>query len=146
MLKVETRSALILLCTLLLGAALGGVGTGALVQYRASRVEKMRRPGGFSAHMHEIIQPHSAAQWDSLLPIVQVTAGRNERIQARTRVQMKAALDSMRRELAPLLDEAQRRRLEAFARTARPPKGHGHGGRPPPPEGAPWPPPGEGPP
>jgi hypothetical protein len=146
MLKVETRSALILLCTLLLGAALGGVGTGALVQYRASRVEKMRRPGGFPAHMREVIRPRSDAQWDSLLPIVQATDRRNQRIQARTRVQMKAALDSMRTELAPLLDEAQRRRLEEFARTARPPKERGHGGRPPPPGGAPGPPPGGGPP
>ncbi|HEX8394719.1 MAG TPA: hypothetical protein VF665_20400 [Longimicrobium sp.] len=140
MLKVETKSAIILLATLLLGAAMGALGTGALARYRAAQVEQMRRNGGFPEHMREIIQPRSAAQWDSLLPIVRATGRRNERIQARTRREMRAALDSMRAELAPRLDADQRRRLDQFARGAFRPR------RPAPPPRGPYPPMGPPPP
>ena len=143
----ETKSALILAATLALGVALGAVGSGALARGRTERMRELGRPDGFAAHMEEIIRPRDEAQRAALRPALDATARRNGEIIRAAHVQLRAELDSMRARVAPLLDDAQRARLDDFARLPpdpfRPPP---RGGRPPgerPPGG---PPPGSPPP
>lgn len=135
--KLETRSALILLFTLLLGLVLGAVATGAAARLRADQLARMQRPTGFVEHMRQVIRPRDA-QWDSLRPALEATAQQHHAIRRRMHEGMRASLDSLRIRIAPLLDEEQRARLDDFAR--RPPPGArgrrpGEGpppGRPPP--------------
>jgi hypothetical protein len=140
--KLETRSALILLFTLLLGLALGAVATGAAARLRADQLARMQRPTGFVEHMRQVIRPRDAAQWDSLRPALEATAQQHHAIRRRMHDGMRASLDSLRIRIAPLLDEEQRARLDDFAR--RPPP-RPRGGPPPGPAGG-WPPPPGGPP
>lgn len=155
--KVETKSALILLVTLALGALLGAFATGAAARQRSEQLARMGRPMGFVEHMRDVIRPRDQVQWDSLRPRVEATGRRNEAIRRQMHESLRAELDTMRAQLAPLLDDAQRERLADFAR--RPPPEPGRrppGGPPGPPPGGPgWrpggppgngpPPPGEGP-
>lgn len=159
--KIETRTAVILLTTLLLGVLLGAVAGGAVASVRREHIEGMRRPGGFVEHMEEVIRPRDAAQRAAIRPVIEATAARNQLIIRAAHQQLRAELDSMRARLAPGLDANQRMRLDNFARMPPPfggpppPPGGGRpGDRPPPGRGSPGegppprdgPPPGEGPP
>lgn len=154
--KTEARGLLLLLGTLALGVVLGAAGNGTIQRERRHQVEQIRRPGGFEEHMLRVIRPRDDAQRDAILPAIQATDRRNQQIVRSAREQMRAALDSMRAQLAPRLDAEQRARLDDFARMAPPPPIGGRPGGPgmpggggpgmrggPPGEG--WgPPPGEG--
>jgi hypothetical protein len=124
--KLETRSALILLLTLLLGVLLGGVATGAAARQRDAKLMRMQRPHSFAENMRTVIQPESDAQWERMRPVLEATARRNEQIRHQMREQMRMELDSMRARLDTILTPEQRERLAEFARRAPPPPGFGH--------------------
>ena len=156
--KIELKAALILIGTLLLGVLLGAVGTGALAHQRIERVQDLRRPGGFVAHMEDVIRPRDSAQHAAILPHLEATGHLNDSIIRGANDHLRAALDSMRARLAPLLDADQKRRLDEVGRLPAPFGPPGRGGPPPggmgpppdaPPGGGPPPrggPPGGGPP
>lgn len=110
--RIETRSALILLATLLIGALLGALITGALAQRRISRVAEMRERG-FGMHIERIIQPKDEAQREAIRAVLKAAARRNQEIMRGARERFGDELRQMREELFPLLDEEQRQRLES---------------------------------
>ena len=136
-----TRSAAILLAvTLLLGVLLGVLGAGAL-RPRLERAGPRPRgalpprgePGGFAAHMEEVIAPRDSAQRAAVRVVIERTAARNRVLIEQLNGTLRASVESMRVELAPLLSEDQRQRLErAAARlpAVRGPGGAGPRGRP----------------
>jgi len=140
---MDVKAAIMLLITLLLGIALGGVG--ALSRQRNERVQQLRRPPGFVAHMEEVIQPRDSTQRAKVDSVLALTAARNDSILQGANTQLRNALDSMRAQLDPLLSVDQRSRLEKTAQLAPPlrPAGEGRGDRPPP-EGRGPPPDGRG--
>jgi hypothetical protein len=149
MMRVETRSALILLATLTLGIALGIVSSGRWRQLREVATQDLRRPAGFVQRLESIIQPR-ADQADSVRLVLEATARRNQQILDRAQRELRGELEAMRVRLAPLLDDAQRARLadeSNFGNPLRPPPPRGarprDGGRrrpPPPREDLPVPP------
>ena len=128
--KMETRTAAVLLATLVLGALLGAAGGAALAAERRGRIAELRRPGGFAEHMEEVIRPRDDAQRALIRPAIEETDARNQEIVRAANAALRARLDTLRARLAPHLDADQRARLDRFARMA-PPLGH----RPPPPGG-----------
>ncbi len=151
MISIDTRAALVLIGTLVLGVLLGALGDAALVRHRNAAVRELRRPPGFVAHMEDIIQPRDAAQRAQIHAALEATALANDSIIRSANDHLRSALDSMRARLAPLLDAAQRARLDEFAQVKpdfAPPGGRGPPGAPPP-DGPPGdrgrPPPGRGP-
>lgn len=143
--KIELKAAMILLGTLFLGVALGAVGTGALARQRNERVQDLRRPNGFVAHMEDVIRPKDSVQHAAIVPRLEATARTNDSIIRWANEQLRATLDSMRAALAPLLEPEQRQRLDAVGRLPDPfgPPGRGGRGGPPPQEGR-GPPPQDG--
>lgn len=140
----SVRAWLLLGVTLLLGVCLGVLGGGALQERRMARVNDIRRPGGFVEHVQRVIQPTSDSQWAKIRPLVEAAAMRNANMRRIHDSAMRAALDSLRAELNPILDERQRERLARFVpgRPGGPPGGRGvsedgpprpRGDRPPPP-------------
>src|SRR3954462_13722221 len=97
--------------TLIAGFALGMLADASLVRARRDRIGDLRRPPGFVAHMEDVIGPHSDAQRDSIHPILEATARKNNQLIRETNERLRAALDSMRTALAPMLDAEQRDRL-----------------------------------
>ena len=130
----NTKSMLLLAMTLVTGFALGLFADASLVRGRRDRIDGMRRPPGFVAHMESVIQPHSDAQRDSIRPILENVARTNQQTIRDVNVHLRAALDSMRTALGPMLDESQRDRLarevEHMPDPFRP-GGRGRGGPPP---------------
>ena len=137
MIHLDVKAAVMLLITLLLGVALGALGVSALSRHRADEVQQLRRPPGFVAHMEEVIAPRDSVQRAKIKPILAATAARNEAILQQVNEQLHTALDSMRAQIDPLLDAAQRDRLERASKLAPPIRagGQGRDGRGPPPDG-----------
>lgn len=138
------KSMALLAVTLIVGFSLGLFADATLVRGRRDRINGLRRPPGFVAHLESVIAPHSSAQADSIRPILEKGVQRNQEIVRSSRDRLKAALDSMQAQLAPMLDADQRSRLareiehmpDQFrggrGRGGGPPgRGYGRGGPPP---------------
>jgi hypothetical protein len=129
----NTKSMLLLALTLVTGFALGLFADASLVRGRRDRIQGLRRPPGFVAHMQDVIEPHSDAQRDSIRSILENVARQNNQLIHDVNTHLRATLDSMRTTLAPMLDPAQRDRLSA--EVDRMPDVLGRGGRGGPPFG-----------
>lgn len=110
---INTKSSLILLGTLILGIAIGALGTGALSQRRGEHLRELRHLGGFVEHMERIIGPRDETQRKAIRPILEETSRRHLGLMDSTHARMEAEMERMRERLAPHLDEAQRERLDS---------------------------------
>lgn len=134
--KLETKSSVILIATLLLGVAIGLIGQGALQRAmhdpRGPRNGERARPSGFVARMESVLQLR-VDQRATVRPLLESSADQNQRVIDDAHGRLRAQLDTLRATLAPLLDEAQRAQLADEARRLpdpfRPPPREG--GRPP---------------
>lgn len=131
--KLETRSALILTATFAIGGLVGMVGQGLLMRERTRRVEDLRRPAGFATELERVIGPRDDAQRQAIRPILEATGQRNDAIIRAAHADLKTQLDSMRARLDPMLDAAQRERLDHMGRLPNPFPPPGGAGRGPPP-------------
>jgi uncharacterized membrane protein len=128
--RIETKSALILLATFLIGGLVGVLATGAIAQRRASRVADLRQRG-FEMQLERIIEPRDEAQSEAIRAVLSTAAKRNRATMEGAREEIRSSLEEMREELDPLLDEDQRERLDEAAKRFR----RGPPGRPPGPPG-----------
>jgi hypothetical protein len=131
--KVEAKSAAILLTTLVLGIILGLVSQGSFQRLRERQVSDMRRPPGFVAHMEEVIAP--TPKQDSVVrPVLERAAASNQQIIETARAALRQNIDSMQRELTPVLNADQLDRLSKSSRLPDPfrPPPRRDGQRPPP--------------
>lgn len=124
--RIETKSALILLATFLIGGLVGLLAAGAIAQRRTSRVAELRERG-FEMQLERIIQPRDEAQAEAIRAVLASTTERNRATMDGARKEIRASLEQMREELEPLLDEDQRARLDEAAKRFR----RGPPGRPP---------------
>jgi hypothetical protein len=128
--SANIKSLILLAATLVVGFSLGLFADATLVRGRRERLDAIRRPPGFVAHMESIIEPKNDAQRDSVHVILQAQADRSDRIMRASREQLRAGLDSMRTKLAPMLDSDQRDRLAREVERGPGPFGRGRGGPP----------------
>src|SRR6185503_9523025 len=89
----NTKSMLLLALTLITGFSLGLFADASLVRGRHDRIQELRRPPGFVAHMEDVIQPRSGAQRDSIRPILERVARQNNQAIRDLNVRLRAALD-----------------------------------------------------
>lgn len=125
--KFDLKPTAILVATLSVGVVLGMVGQGMLMQDRSRRVQALRRPPGFVSQLEDAIQPRED-QRDTVHKLLDLAAARNEAIYEADRKRLGAALDTMRMQLAPLLDKEQQARLAQVSQLpdpSRPPRKDG---------------------
>ena len=79
------KSMALLAVTLVVGFSLGLFADATLVRGRRERIDGLRRPPGFVAHLEDVIAPHSSAQADSIRPILERGAQHNAEIVRGTR-------------------------------------------------------------
>ena len=123
--RIETKSAVILLVTFLLGGLIGVLAMGAIAQRRASRVAELRERG-FAMQFERLIEPRDEAQREAIHAVLSAAAERNRETMRGAHEEVRSSLEEMREELEPLLDDDQRERLEAAAKRFR----RGPSGRP----------------
>ena len=108
----RARAISIIICTLLLGVAIGALVVGPmLARHHFRRVAGMRTPGGFASRLEEVIDP-DPSQAEVIREILTRYGDSLNEITTRHRSETKAVFDSMAAELAPILTEDQKERLE----------------------------------
>src|SRR4051812_47171526 len=127
MMTTTTKSLILLTFTLIVGFTLGLFADATLVRGRRDRQTRMERPPGLVDHLEQVIQPHNAAQGDSIRPVLQGMADGNNQIIREANDRLRARMDSLRAKLKPILDSNQQSRLEREL-TRMPQMGPGRGG------------------
>ncbi len=121
----RTKSALMLVSTLLIGMLLGSLLTGALQSRRLQNVAQLRSARGLSFLLEEVIRPETDEQREAIRSVLEDAAPMLAEEMNSSRQRMQALMDSVRAELDPLLTDEQRARLDDRTRfdRRRPPHG-----------------------
>ncbi len=115
---VRTKTFLMLLGTLLVGAAVGALGMGAVREARQDRLHHLRTPEGLVRRMEDVVGP-GGSDPQEIRAVFSRYAVRIDTLYHRFWRERSAVYDSMRQEVTPLLDPAQRARLEAWHRESK---------------------------
>jgi hypothetical protein len=108
-LGAKGKGALILLCTLLLGIALGSLGMG---WYTRQRLQHVPNPRFFARSTERLIVPHDDAQRDRVQSVLNGAMPRFRELDVNHREAMRHLIDSVYAELKPHVDAEQWARLE----------------------------------
>jgi predicted PurR-regulated permease PerM len=136
----RSRAVVIIICTLLIGLAIGTlIVAPMLARHHFRRVARLRTTDGFVSRLEEKIEP-SPGQAEAVKGILTRYGEELNRISSEHHTELSTMLDSMKAELDPILTEEQKERLarrerhrRPFDHEERPEKGK----RPPPPFGKP---------
>jgi hypothetical protein len=134
--KIETKSAAILLATLAMGVVLGMLAQGMLMRERDRRVAEIRTEPGFVSLVEEVIQPRTE-QVAGIRAVLEASARSYDSVVAASREDVRVVLDSMKVRLAPILDDRQRERLSRMANVPDPNRRPPRPGERPPGQGRP---------
>jgi hypothetical protein len=110
--NIKTKSALILLGTLVIGMVLGGLVNARMVDQRIERIGYLRSEPGFVRYWHRAIEPTDEAQRLEIEAVLDGAATRMAEHMRRSRSEARAIMDSTRAELSRVLTEEQMRQLE----------------------------------
>jgi hypothetical protein len=122
--SARNRAILIIVCTLLLGVAIGTLIVAPLVaRHHFRRLAEVRTPGGFVARLEELIDP-DPGQAPVVREILTRYGERIDEIASRHRDEAKAVFDSLEAELASVLTDQQKERLDRMKHRA---EDHGPG-------------------
>lgn len=111
----QTKSALLLVATLVVGILIGAFATSAVINNRMEELRSLRERRGFSDRMIEVIQPRDNAQRTAIEAVLERSHERYNRARRSFGEDMRTVRDSMEAELLPLLSEDQKTRLEEWA-------------------------------
>jgi hypothetical protein len=148
--KIETKTYVIIMITLVIGMVIGSLITGAIVHHRVRRFMNLGHPEHLATRIEELIDPDQS-QREAVHGILMKHSERFLQVHSHFESEMLALRDSLKKDLEPLLTEEQRKRLERQPKPPRPFRdgkpgpwrGHEPGSPPPPDEGRPpGPPPG----
>ena len=112
--KARTKSALLLIATLVVGVLVGAVTTGSIVNNRLDELKAMRSRGGFTGMLERVIEPTNEAQRAQIRAALEGSEARFSEALRECRGFHSAARDSMRADLDSILTPAQQTRLDQW--------------------------------
>jgi len=112
--KIRTKSALLLVATLLVGVLTGAMGTSALHNKRLKEIRDLGNRGGLTSWVEDVIGPVDETQRVELRAVLERSEARFDEARHRCRGFYVASKDSMLTELVPLLTPAQQTRLDEW--------------------------------
>lgn len=98
--------------TLIIGVVMGALLSGAVAHYQTDRAEKMRTADGMTEALIETVEPTDAQQEEALRETMRRHSSELQEIRRSCRDDIRASVDSMHSEIANLLTEQQRERLQ----------------------------------
>jgi len=106
-----------LLATLVVGALIGALGTGVVINQRLDRLREISHTRGFSMALERVIEPTDEVQREAIRTVLEASGMRLSKLRRSHFDEMRTIIDSTRKSLMPLLTDGQRERLENwFAR------------------------------
>lgn len=116
----RTKSLLLLLAALLVGGLLGALVQARLAEQRIEQIAAHRSERGFTRFIERGIEPVDAGQEDAVRDILQDASSRMSQRAMQHRTDVRAIMDSTRRELSTVLSAAQMERLDSHLERHRP--------------------------
>jgi len=110
--KAQAKSAFIIFVTLIVGGVIGILATSAVFNNRVEQLEALRRLGGFSDALLDIIQPDDETQRAQIEDLLEQSDERMHEIRRSMFQQMRDVMDSLEHDLPLLLTTEQKERLE----------------------------------
>ena len=111
MMRLQYKSSIILICTFILGMFLGTLIDRTIMRYHfKNKVIALREPRGFFREFERIIQPDET-QREKIKTILTKHSKRIAEIGEKSHLEMRAAIDSIRAEIDPILTDEQKKRL-----------------------------------
>jgi hypothetical protein len=148
--KMETKTVLIILITLIIGMIIGALITGAFARHRVQRFMTMGEPGHMVGFLERMIGPDES-QREAVRAVLQKHTEQFLELHSQFEGEMLALRDSLKKDLDPILTDEQKVRLERGPKHPKPWRGKGRrpgpskwrepGHQPPPSELGPPPPP-----
>lgn len=108
----RTQTTLIVIGTLIVGMVLGGLIVGAVARHRLQELAELRTRPGLVNRLERVIQPTSDAQRDTVRAVLTRHAERIVALRRTHRRDLRAAIDSLRADLALHLTPEQQARLK----------------------------------
>lgn len=113
--KAQTKSAVLLLATLVVGILVGALATSAIINNRVDEIRQLRGRGGMTGLLiDQVIQPTDDAQREKIEAILKQSEPGFEGARRQMFEAMEANRDSLRAELAAVLTPEQTARLNEF--------------------------------
>jgi hypothetical protein len=109
--KIQTKTTLILIGTLIIGIVIGVLGSGVARRQMTRKFANRPFPKQFTAVFERIIGP-DATNRDTVLAILQNNAEKFDQFQRQHEATMRAMIDSLNAELDPILTPEQKQRLD----------------------------------
>lgn len=108
----RTRSATIIVATLVLGIVIGALGASAIISSRVDQFRRLRAPGGPRGMVEEVIRPTDEGQRARVAAALDSMAARLDRLRTTTMEQHTTVMDALRAELQPILTAEQLQRFD----------------------------------
>lgn len=115
--RIDAKARMALALTFALGIAVGVFATAEFFRPRGPEPERASASGElprFVREMEKFLRPHDDAQRAALRPLLLSTDSLNRETVQRAQETMRDALKQLRERAAPVLDAAQRQRLDRF--------------------------------
>jgi hypothetical protein len=131
--SIHGKSALIIMCTLLIGIAIGMFLVGPVAHRRLRPDPRWRGPEAFAPILERVVNP-TPDQREAVRAVLEKHADRIAEMHTDYRSEMTAVMDSLRKDLDPILTDEQKARLDErhdhfrdFMKGRRGPHGKPHG-------------------
>jgi uncharacterized membrane-anchored protein YhcB (DUF1043 family) len=117
--KIETKTYVIIVVTLVIGMVIGSLITGAVVHHRVRRFMNLGHPEHLATRIEELIGPNES-QREAVHEILMKHSQMFLQVHSHFESEMLALRDSLKKDLGPLLTEEQKERLERQPKRPRP--------------------------
>ena len=110
----STKSAILLLATLIVGVLIGFLASSVLVNQRLAKITEMRERGGLNRVMLGVIQPVDEAQAEQIRAILEPAVEEFIQMSRETAQRRRAVMDSVKKDLEAVLTPEQQERLDMW--------------------------------
>ena len=117
--NAQTKSLIVILATLLVGATIGALATSAIMNQRIEELQALRMEGGFMGLIERVIEPTDDAQRAEIRSVLEKAAKQQLEIRISMIEEHRSLFDELHTELDAILTTQQKERLSAFAEAER---------------------------
>ena len=117
--KAQSKSAFIIVATLVVGILVGALATSAVMNNRMEELNALRSKGGFSENFLGVVQPENEVQRAQIKAILENADNQMEEARLTMYREIRAVTDSMRQRIALLLTPEQQARVDEWQEAQR---------------------------
>lgn len=115
----KSKSIAIIVGTLLVGAIIGSLATGAVFSQRVAELQALRSENGLTPFLERVIEPTDDAQKKQIRAVLEKSARRQMEIRRSIAAEHREVFEEMREELSQILTDEQKAALRAWIETDR---------------------------